>query len=154
MPNDDNAAIGSHTPTAPAETGALGTPAPACIFHAKFAWPITLKAALDDGDERKTPAGIHAHFNGSRNRIEAAVKELEGVQSAAVSGHAVEIPDVGSVAQKTMVTLELKVPLGPVANDEDLKAAGRAFQELLLVPALQTVQEVGGTVAIGSMKKR
>ena len=98
-----------------AETGALDTRAPACTFHAKFAWPITLKAELADGDARKTPAGVHAHFNDSRNRIETAVKDLEGVQSAAVSGHAVEIPDVGAVAQKTMVTLELKVPLGPVA---------------------------------------
>lgn len=139
---------------APAVTGALDTRAPACTFHAKFAWPITLKAELRDGDGRKTPAGVHAHFNDSRNRIEAAVKKLEGVQSAAVSGHAVEIPDVGSVAQKTMVTLELKVSLGAVANDEDLKAAGRAFQERHLVPALRDVPEVGGTVAIGSMKKR
>jgi len=40
------------------------------------------------------------------------------------------------------------------ANDKDLKAAARAFQDDHLVPALQEVREVGGTVAIGSMRKR
>ena len=141
---------------APAETGAnvettVETPAPACRFMAKFAWPFPLKAELPPDT---APASVHRRFAEPRKRIRAALEKLPGVQSVAVTGGAVEIPDVGPVSQKTMVTLELEVPLGPEANGDDLTAAGRAFQERHLVPALRAVPEVGDTVAIGSMKKR
>lgn len=125
---------------------------PACNFTSKFGWPTTLHLPIKGAD--RTAAGIQAHFNEPRKRIRAIVEKLPDVAHADVStGRNPEADDQG-VSLGVTVVVELVVGLGRKANDEDLKAAARAFQHAHLEAALQEVPEVGVTVNLGNMRKR
>ena len=125
---------------------------PACNFTSKFGWPTTLHLPIEGAD--RTAAGIQSHFNEPRKRIRAIVEKLPDVAHADVSpGRNPEADDRG-VSLGVTVVVELVVGLGRKANDEDLKAAARAFQHAHLEAALQKVPEVGVTVNLGNMRKR
>ena len=126
------------------------------MFRTKWAWDVPLTGNLPAGVER-TPAGVKAHFNDAAKQIRAELEKNEAVfyASASTDRATATVPEDGPVSMLLWVTVDFHIPLhGSQGGNDEVKQAAQAFGEDWVVPTIEQVRGVGGSVVGRHMKRR